>query len=111
MGGIVQVIGRVRVRHQGDFGIALADCRNRRHIPTGFDLHLDPAVTFGEARPDILQELVGGCLDADADAGLHPVPNAAQECRERFAGALGQRGSEGHLEAGFRHVVAAHRRE
>src|SRR5206468_396287 len=63
------------------------------------------------SRADLLQQVIGGGLDADADAGLHPIPNAAQKFRQRFAGALGQRGGEGHLEASFRHVVTANRRE
>ena len=59
----------------------------------------------------MLQQLIGSRLDADTDTGLDPIPNAAQEFRQRLPGALGQRGGKGHLQAGLRHVVPADRRE
>ena len=57
------------------------------------------------------QQLVDGCLDADADTGLDAVACAAQESREWFAGVLGERPREGHLDGRFCHVVTPHRGE
>ena len=111
VGGIIERVGAVGIRHQRDLWVALANGRHGRHVPARLDFDLDPAVALRQLGPDIVEQLVDRRLDPDADPGLDAITDAAKKRCQRLACVLGERAGERHLDAGLGHVMTPNRRE
>jgi hypothetical protein len=111
VGGIIERVGAVGIRHQRDLRVALADSRHGRHVPARLDFDLDPTIALRQLGPDIVEQLVDGRLDPDADPGLDAITDAAEKRCQWLARVLGERAGERHLDAGLGHVMTPNRRE
>ena len=109
--GVFQGVGRVGVDLQAEVREGAADRLCVAHIPAGLDLDLDAPVALRQVALDTLTSASGEAW-MPTDTPTSTLSRcAAQQLAQRAALALALQIPQRHLQAGFGHRVAAHRRQ